>query len=135
MFSHKDAKMHCDTNQFPALTFCGSHPKPHGVKGLSKNYHLLFDPKLGHGICAIFCIPCSCVGFTSMLDRPCIYGILSKKQAQYQPVINCNYWPVLGSYNNWNIIDITPKSTPFEAFDDIYQVVLGRISENMDSLF
>ena len=23
--SHKDVKMYCDTNQFPALTFCGPH--------------------------------------------------------------------------------------------------------------
>ena len=27
---HKDVKMYCDTNQFPALPFCGPHPKPHG---------------------------------------------------------------------------------------------------------
>ena len=27
--SHKDVKMYCDTNQFPELLFCVSHPKPH----------------------------------------------------------------------------------------------------------
>ena len=63
-----------------------------------------------------------------------IYGILSNKQACYQPDTNCTYWPVMGSYNNWNIIEITPKSTPFEEFDEIHQVVLGVISENMASL-
>ena len=55
--SHKDVKMYCDTNQFPALPFCGPHPKPHGARGLSKHYNLRFDPKLGHGICGICCIP------------------------------------------------------------------------------
>ena len=50
------------------------------------------------------------------------------------PVINCTYWPVLGPYNNWNIIHITPKAIPSEAFDDIHQVVLDGISDNMDSL-
>ena len=69
-----------------------------------------------------------------MLDKPLIYDILSKKQARYQPVTNYTYWPVLGSYNNWNIIEITPKSTPFEVFDKIHQVVLDGISENMASL-
>ena len=52
--SHKDVKMYCDTNQFPALPLCGPHPKPRGARGLSKHYHLLFDPKLGHGIYEIF---------------------------------------------------------------------------------
>ena len=125
--------MYCDTNQSPALPFCGSHPKPHGERGLSKNYHLCFDTKLGHGVCEIIRIPCACVGCTPMLDKPCISGILSTKQARYQPVTNCTYWPVLGSYNNWNIINLTTKSIPFEAFDEIHKVVLDGISENMAS--
>ena len=37
----------------------------------------------------------------------------------------------MGSYKNWNIIEITPKLTPFEAFDEIHQVFIDRISENM----
>ena len=40
----------------------------------------------------------------------------------------------MGSYNNWNIIEITPKSTTFEAFYDIHQVVLDIISDDMASL-
>ena len=33
------------------------------------------------------------------------------------------------------MIHITPKSIPSEAFDEIHQVVLDRISENLASLF
>ena len=66
-----------------------------------------------------------------MMYKPCIYGIPSKKQARYQPVTNYTYWPVLGSYNNCNIIELTPKSTSFEAFDEIHKVVLDGISDNM----
>ena len=54
--------MYCDTNQLPALPFFGPHPKPHGARGLSKNYHLSFYPKLGHEACEIIRIPCACVG-------------------------------------------------------------------------
>ena len=126
--------MYFDTNQFPSLAFCGPHPKPHGERESSKHYYLSFDLKLGRGICAILRIPCACVGCTSMLDKNWIYGITPKKQARYQPVTTCIYWPVLGSYNNWNIIDITLKSTPFEAFDEINKVVLAGISENRASL-
>ena len=98
------------------------------------HYHLRFDPKLGHDICEIFRIPCACVGCTSILDKHWIYGILSKKQARYQPVTNCTYWTVLGSYNNWNIIKLTKKPTPFEEFDEINQFILDGISDNMASL-
>ena len=77
----KDVKMFCDTNQFPALPFFGLHPKPLGARGVSENYHLPFDPKLGHCICAICRIPCSCVVCTSILYKPWIYGIPSTKQA------------------------------------------------------
>ena len=102
---------------------------------MSKYYHLRFYPKLGHGICAIFRIPCAYVGCTSILDKPWISGIPSNKQARYQPVTNCTYWTVLGSYNNWIIIELKPKSLTFEAFDEIHQVVLDGLSEHRDSLF
>ena len=127
-------KFYFDTNQFPTLTFLGSHPKPHGSRGLGKHYRLRFDPNIGHGICSILCIPCACVACTSMLDQPWISGVQSTKQARYQPVINCTYWTVLVPYNNWNIIHITPKSIPSEAFDEIHQVVLDGISENISLL-
>ena len=101
---------------------------------MGKHYNFSFYPKLGHGICAIRRIPCAGVGCTSIIGQPWFYGISLKKKTCYQPVTNCTYWPVLVSYNNFNIIEITPKSTPFEAFDDIHQVVLGGISDNMASL-
>ena len=61
--------------------------------------------------------------------------VYHKKQLRYQPVTYCTYLSVLGSYNNWNIIHVTPRSTNFEAFDEIHQVFLYGISDNMDSLF
>ena len=62
--------MYLVTNKFPELSFCGPHIKPYGVRGLSKNYHIYFDPKLGHGTCAILRIICSFTKCTSMLDQP-----------------------------------------------------------------
>ena len=57
----KVVKMYCNTNQFPALTFCGPHSKPHGARGMGKHYNLRFDPKLAMVVCAILRIPCVCV--------------------------------------------------------------------------
>ena len=48
---------------------------------------------------------------------------------------NLSHVLLLDSYNNWNIIHLTPKSTYFEVFDEIHQVVLDVISDNMASLF
>ena len=79
--SRKYVKMYCDTNQFPTLPFCGSHPKPHRARGLGKHYHLRFDPNIGHGICEIRHILCACVACTPMLYRPWIYSIKSTEQA------------------------------------------------------
>ena len=79
--AHKDVKMYCDKNQFPALPFCGPHTQPPGSRGLSKHYNLRFDPNIGHDICAISFIPCACIACTSMLDKPWICGIQSKKKA------------------------------------------------------
>ena len=96
--SHKDVKMYCDTKQLPALPFFVPHPKPHVERWWIKHYNLRFDPRLGHGICAIIRIPCACVECTSMLYKTWIYCIPSKKQANYQPITNCTYWTVMGSY-------------------------------------
>ena len=100
----KYVKMYCNKHQFPALTFCGPHSKPHGSRGMSKHNHLRFDPKLGMGVCEICRIPCACVACTSMLDKTWMSGISSDKQERYKTVIKCNYWPVLGYFNNWDII-------------------------------
>ena len=127
-------KNHSNKNQFPSLSFCGPHSKTHGARGLSKHYNLHFDPKLGNGVRAIHCIPCACVAFTSMLDKPWIYGIPSNKQERYKPVTKFIYCPVLRSFNNWNIIQLSQKSTPYDPFDEIHQVVIDGISDNMSSL-
>ena len=110
-------KIYCNTNQFPELPFCGRHSKSHGARGLSKHYHLRFGPKLGNGVCAILRIPCDCFSCTSILDKTCIYGIPSEKKERYKPVNKCAYWPVLGYFNNWNIIKLSQKSTSPDTFD------------------
>ena len=69
-----------------------------------------------------------------MLDKLYISGIPSDKQECYNPVTNCNYLPVLGFFNNWNIIQLSQKSTPSDVFYEIHQVVLDGVSENMASL-
>ena len=96
----KDVKMYCNTNQLLALPFCGPYSKPHVVRGLSKHFHLCFDPKLGMILCTIRCIPCAGVACTPMLDKPWIYSISSDKQECYNPVTKCTFCPLFGYFNN-----------------------------------
>ena len=118
--AHKYLIMYCNTNQFPALQFCGPHSRPHGARGMLKHYHLRFYPKLCNGVCENCRIPYACVACTAMLDKPWIYGIPSNKQERYKPVNKCTSLPVLGSFNNWNIIQLSHKSTCYDAFDEIH---------------
>ena len=97
---HQYVKMYCATNQFPKLPFFNSYKKPHGVRGLSKNYHMCFDPKLVHGICVIHSITYMCTQCISTLDQPCTSGIPSHQQPCNQLVKGFTYWPVLGSFRN-----------------------------------
>ena len=66
-----------------------------------------------------------------MLEKPWIYGIPSDEQDSYKTVTKCTYWPVLGYFNNWNIIQLSQKSTPSDTFDETHQVALDGISDNM----
>ena len=95
--AHQYVRIYCK-NQFSELPFCRSYSKLHGTSGLSKHYHSRFDPKLGNDIFEIFHITCSCVACTSMLYKPCIYGIPSDEKERYKPVTKCTYWPVFGSF-------------------------------------
>ena len=131
---HQYVSMYCNTKQFPALPFCGPYSKPHGARGLGKYYHMCFDTKLGMGKCAIRRILCACVACKSMLDKHWISGIPSDEHERYKPTTKCSYWSVLGSFNNCNIIQLSQKSTPYDVFDEIHQVVLDGISDNMESL-
>ena len=48
--AHQDVIIYYNTNQFPALPFCGPYSKPHGARGLINHYHSRFYSKLGNGI-------------------------------------------------------------------------------------
>ena len=107
----KDLKMYCNTNQFPSLPFCGPHSKPQVASGLSKNYHLRFNPKTRYGsMCNSPYTMCFCC-IKSMLETNWIHSIPSDEHDCYKPVTKCTYWPVLGYFNNWNNIQFSHKST------------------------
>ena len=87
--AQKHVKIFCDRNQFPILMFCGPHKNPHGVTWLGKHYHIRFYPKLGHSLCSILWISCTCAECTSMLDKHWVPSLLPQQKPRYQPVHEC----------------------------------------------
>ena len=76
-------------------------------------------------------IACACAKFTSMLDKPLVPVLPPQQKLCCQPVKYCTYWPVIVSFNNWNIIKVAHKSTTSEASVDIHQVVIDGISNSV----
>ena len=120
-------------NTVPSIVILWSTWKPHGVRGLSKHHHLRLDPKLGYGKCAIRRISCVWIYCINMLDKPWFIDSEPTRKTHHQPVEYCTYWPVLGSFNNWKMIQFTNKTTTNEDFDVVHKVVLYGINENMSA--
>ena len=111
---HKDVKMYCWTNQLTELKFLGPKNKPHGVCGLCNHYHLCFYTKLGHGTYAIRHITCACTLWTYSINQPCFTALPAHQHTSYQLVQDYTHWPMLGSFNKWNIIKLLHKATSSE---------------------
>ena len=69
-------------------------------------------------------------GIYKHVGKPWSPGIYHSKQLRYQPVYDCTFWIVLVSFNNWNIIHFTNKTTCSECAYEVHQVVLACISAN-----
>ena len=87
------------------------------------------EPKLGQGICAIWGIMCVFVDFTSMLDKTWSPVVSHNYQPWYKPFLDSTYWPMLGYFNNWNIIEFNNKGTSSEDFDYVNKIFLDGISD------
>ena len=70
-----------------------------------------------------------------MLNKTWIPDLSRHQQLHYKPVKYCTYWPVLGSFNNWNIIAFSHKATKIGSFEDIHQVVIDGISDKCTCCF
>ena len=99
--------MYCTTNQFTELQFCGPHNKPNVSPRLGESYHTNFDPKIGHGTRSINYNNCECYQCTYALEKPWDTDLPQQQQQLYQTVKDCTNWPVLGYFNNYNIIIFT----------------------------
>ena len=113
--NHTDAKQISDRVHFPVLQFCGTnykvHVPKHRVRYLIKHCHILLDPKLACGTCAIFQTPCECMTRSAIFDKAWFPGVSYTEKPFYQHVVECIDWPMLSTYKNWNIINSTRKGT------------------------
>ena len=114
---HHDVKMYCAKNQFPELNFLGPHNKSHGVRGLVKHYNMRVYPQLDHFTYEIHLIPCYFTSCTYSLYQTWITFLPAHQQPCYQPIKDCTYLHVFGSFKNWKIIKLSHKATCSEDMD------------------
>ena len=69
-----------------------------------------------------------------MLYKPWVIGSDPNRQPRYQPVEYCTHFPMLGSFNRWNITKFTNKTTTNKDFDSVRKVALDGISDNIYAL-
>ena len=100
---------------FLPYIFFNAHAKPNGVHDLSKKYNIWLDPKMGHGSCALFQMPCIFVSCTTMLVNTLSPVVSHNKQPFYQNFLDWIYDPVLGAHKKWNIIKFTNKLHPLNT--------------------
>ena len=73
-------------------------------------YHIIFDPGLAKGFCAMQCIPCDCNGCVEQLSKPWLPNLDKTLQPYY--VIKpetCKYSSTLRGYNKWYMAKLTLK--------------------------
>ena len=104
---HRNIAMTWTKSKFPKLKFANNKQKIRGSSSVLSHYHYRFDPRLGHGKCAMRRIPCLCEQCCEMLDKKWIPRVQAENQPCYSPVTNCKYHKILGDYNNWIIMSFT----------------------------
>ena len=71
-------------------------------------YHIICNPGLYEGLCAILLIPCACTGCVEQLYNTCLPNLDKTLQPRYsiEPE-TCNYFSILRAYNKWYISILT----------------------------
>ena len=57
-----------------------------------------------------------CISYKCLLDKPQVTGSDPTSKSRYQISEDCTYWPVLGSFNNWNTVKFTNKKQQTRNF-------------------
>ena len=86
--------------------------------GLIFHYSIRADPFLGVGYVAVRQITCSCSVCLSKLYFSWNRSQYKYNQDQYRGENqNCVYWPIIGSYNNWQIIHFVCSRKQHKSID------------------
>ena len=95
-------------------------------------YHIICDPELGEGFCAMRRIPCACSGCVEQLSKPCLPNFEKTQQPRYfiEPEI-CKYSSILRGYNKWYIskFNLKKETTNPNKMKIKYELVLQGMTQ------
>ena len=133
--SYRNISMTWTKSKFPKLNIANGRNKVYGSGTVLSHYHYRFDPRIGHGKCAMRRIPCLCKHCLDTLDKKWISGECAEDQPCYAPVLNCKYNQILGHYNNWIIMEFeVSENTNDDDIEDIHKSILTSIADAMGML-
>ena len=117
---------------FPSLNVLNRKLSLHGSKGVLRHYHYRSDTKIGPGIFVTRRITFSFQACTIKLSLPRKSTIKdTRNQTKYRKVYDCKYSLVIGSHNNWIIINFLGYGTDNVEYEFIDRTILYGNIMNM----
>ena len=108
---------------------------PYKSKGVLRRYNYRSDPKLAQKFVDIRMITCSCHTCTTTLCLSWDYKIkYARNQPRYERVYDCKYSLIIGSHNNWIIINFIDDGTYEREYDHINIKILDSNVTDISSI-
>ena len=113
-------------------TFQKTSPTKYGIRAM---YNIRADYELGENTIALRRVPCYCTHCTDTMLAKWDHNISDpKKQDRYKPTKNCVLWPVLGEFNDWQIMSLGAlELNDEEEEEEMRMDVIVSIAEQMAS--
>ena len=109
-------KINWNNKCFFGLTITQGRNPYHGVNIILTHYHIRCDPYLGIGRFKIKIIPCACIYCRNSMGIPWYKYLVPKCQPRHYAVKKYKYYPILGKYKDWVIIDFIEKGKYEEEY-------------------
>ena len=116
---HRGMKLRQNNKVFPSLSLINGKT-PYEIKGVLINYHYRYDPKLCQEVVALRLFSWNCHACTTKVSLPWDTKIkYACNKTRYGRVYDCNYYLIIGSQNNWIIMDFLNDGTDEVEYEQI----------------
>ena len=124
-FKYRGMEILWNNKPFPSLNVINGKSYAYVSKGVLRNYHYRSEIKFVQGVVAIRCMTRSYSAYTTILPLPWDSTTEEAfKQKIYCRVYNCTYFLIIGSPNNWIILNFIDDGTDNVDYKCVNQTIL-----------